>query len=115
MLVPGQAKIYCYLPATDMRKSIDTLCLLIADILKMNPTDGHLFLFRNRDKNKLKAIYYEPNCFNLWYRKLQHGKFIFPKDSEGVIEMSEEHFQWLLSSDKFTQLEVRNKKYTNFI
>ncbi len=78
MLVLKQVKIYCYLPPTDMRKSINTLCLLIADVLKMKPTEGHLFLFRNRGKDKLKALYYEPNCFNLWYRRLEHGRFIFP-------------------------------------
>ncbi|MBA3723256.1 MAG: IS66 family insertion sequence element accessory protein TnpB [Parachlamydiaceae bacterium] len=55
MLIPEGLKIYFYLPPTDMRKSINTLCLLIADILKMDPTAGHLFLFRSRDKNKLKA------------------------------------------------------------
>ena len=115
MLIPVHSKIYCYLPPTDMRKSIDTLCLLIADVLKMNPTEGHLFLFRNKGKNKLKALYYEPNCFTLWYRRLERGKFIFPRNQEGSIEMSDEHFQWLLASDKYTQLEVRDKKYEKFI
>jgi transposase len=107
--------MYCYLPPTDMRKSIDTLCLLIADVLKMNPTEGYLFLFRSRDKSKLKALYYEPNCFTLWYRRLERGRFIFPKNQEGAIEMSDEHFHWLLASDKYTQLEVRDKKYEKFI
>ena len=115
MLILEGLKIYFYLPPTDMRKSINTLCLLIADLLKMDPTAGHLFLFRSRDKNKLKALYYEVNCFTLWYRRLEHGKFIFPRNSAGVVEMSEEHFNWLLASDKFTHLDVRDKKYLNFI
>lgn len=110
-----KVKIYCYLPATDMRKSIDTLCILIADELKMNPTEGHLFIFRNRQKNKLKILYYEPNCFNLLYKKLQQGKFVFPMNAAGLIEMSEEHFKWLLASDKYTQLELSDKKYTSFV
>jgi len=111
----NNTKIYCYLPATDMRKSINTLCLLIADELKMDPTEGHLFLFRSRSKNKLKILYYEPNCFNLWYRRLERGHFVFPTNAQGLIEMSEEHFKWLLASDKYTQLEVADKKYTKFI
>jgi IS66 Orf2 like protein. len=115
MLVPGETKIYCYLPAVDMRKAVNGLCMLIADELKMNPTEGYLFLFRNRGKDKLKALYYEPNCFNLWYRRLEQGKFIFPVTEEGVIEMTEEHFKWLLASDKYRHLEVGDKKYLNFI
>lgn len=115
MLIPEGVKIYCYLPPTDMRKSINALSLLIADVLKMDPTAGHLFLFRSRDKNKLKALYYETNCFSLWYRRLEKGHFIFPKNQEGHIEMTAEHFKWLLASDKYTQLEVSDKKYINFI
>jgi transposase len=96
-------KIYLYLPATDMRKSIDSLCTLVADQLSMNPCEGHLFIFRNKSNNKLKCLYYEPNCFSLWYRRLEKGRFVFPKDKLGHIEMTEAHFKWLLASDKYTQ------------
>jgi transposase len=92
-----------------MRKSTDGLCLLIADVLKMNPTEGHLFLFRSRDKNKLKALCYEPNCFTLYYRRLAKGRYISPKNSERMIEMSWEHLRWILASDKFRSFEVRDK------
>lgn len=115
MLIPQTTKIYFYLPPTDMRKSIDSLSILIVDVLNMNPAGGHLFLFRSRKGNKLKALYYEPNCFTLWYRRLEKGKFVFPKNQEGQIEMSIEHFQWLLASDKFSRLEVMDSKFENFI
>lgn len=115
MLIPKEMKIYCYLPATDMRKSINGLSLLIVDVLKMNPMDGHLFLFRSRHKNKLKALYYEPNCFTLIYRRLERGRFVFPKEQEGVIEMNAEHFRWLLASDKYSDLKLRDTKYHHCI
>ena len=70
MLIADNVKIYLYVPPTDMRKSIDTLSMLVSETLKMNPASGNLFLFRNRTSNKLKALYYEPNCFTLWYRRL---------------------------------------------
>lgn len=114
MLVPDNAKIYLYLPATDMRKSIDTLCVLISETLKLNPTDGHLFLFRSRSKNKLKALYYELNSFTLWYRRLEKGRFVFPKSEDGRIEISKEHLQWLLSSDKYTRLNTMDSGYERF-
>jgi len=110
MLIPNDAKIFLYLPPTDMRKSIDALCILISDVLAMNAAEGHLFLFRSRNGNKLKALYYEPNCFTLWYRRLEKGKFIFPKSQEGNIEMTREHFKWLLASDKYSRLDVMNTK-----
>lgn len=114
MLVSKKTKIYLYTPPTDMRKSIDTLCIMISDVLNMNPTDGHLFLFRNRSGNKLKILYYQPNCFTLWYRRLEKGKFVFPKNELGHIEVSREHFQWLLNSNKYSQIGIPDKKYESF-
>lgn len=95
-------KIYFYTEPVDMRKSIDTLCILISETLRMNPADGSLFLFRSRSGNKLKAIYYETNCFTLRYRRLEKGRFIFARDAKGSIEMILEHFNWLLASDKYS-------------
>jgi transposase len=78
------------------------------------------FLFRSAGAirwkgDKLKALYYETNSFTLWYRRLEKGKFVFPKNQERQITMSTEHFYWLLASDKFSKLEVLNAKLENFI
>jgi transposase len=99
-------KIYFYTQPVDMRKSIDTLCVLVSEVIRKNPADGSLFLFRGKSGNKLKALYYETNCFTLLYRRLEKGKFIFARDAEGCIEMSNEHFKWLLASDKYSRLDT---------
>jgi len=106
MLIPDDVKIYFYTQPVDMRKSIDTLCMLISEIMKMNPIDGNLFLFRGKSGNKLKALYYEMNCFTLWYRRLEKGKFVFARDAEGSIEMSKEYLKWLLASDKYSRISA---------
>jgi transposase len=106
MLIPEDTKIYFYTQPVDMRKSIDTLCMLVAELLKMNPADGSLFLFRGKSGNKLKALYYEMNCFTLWYRRLEKGRFVFTRDAQGCIEMSRDHFKWLLASDKYSRHEA---------
>jgi len=106
MLILSDVKIFFYTHPVDMRKSIDTLCALISEVMKMNPADGSLFLFRSKKGNKLKAVYYETNCFTLWYRRLEKGRFIFAKDGQGHIEMSRSHFDWLLASDKYSRLET---------
>lgn len=103
MFSPEGVKIYLRLDATDMRKSIDTLCILIQETLELEPSSGHLFLFCNRSRHKLKALYYEDHCFSLWYRRLESGKFVFPKNAKGHIEMTRDHFDWLLASHRYTQ------------
>jgi transposase len=61
-------KVHLYCGVTDMRKSINTLAIMVQDVLQMEPTSGHLFLFRSRGGDKLKALYYEEHSFTLWYR-----------------------------------------------
>src|SRR5579862_4852387 len=115
MLIPEDVKIYLYTPPTDMRKSINTLCVMVSEILKMNPADGHLFLFRSRTGNKLKALYYETNCFTLWYRRLEKGKFVFQKNAQDQMEMSQQHFRWLLASDKYSRMDAMEaSNFANF-
>jgi transposase len=114
MLIPDDIKVYLYTPITDMRKSIDMLCVLISEQLALNPADGHLFLFRNRTSNKLKALYYEPNCFTLIYKRLDRGKFIFPKNQTGHIEISREHLKWLLASDKYASPDIMQTNYEKY-
>lgn len=103
-------KILFYNDPVDMRKSIDTLCILITETLHHNPVDGTLFLFRNRYGNKLKALYYETNCFTIWYRRLEKGRYVFQRDLQGKMEMTKEHFRWLLASDKYSYQEANLKR-----
>lgn len=95
-------RILFYSEPIDMRKSINTLCVLITETLRCNPMDGTMFLFRNKQSNKLKVLYYEINCFSVWYRRLEKGKYIFQRNLQGQIVMTKEHFRWLLASDKYS-------------
>jgi transposase len=106
MLMIDDLHILFYSDAIDMRKSIDSLCALITETLKRNPMEGTLFLFRNRSGNKIKALYYEANCFTIWYRRLERGRYVFQKNLQGQIEMTKEHFRWLLASDKYSYCDA---------
>ena len=54
-------EVYVYLKAIDMRKSINGLVVLIVEQLKANPQLGHLYLFCNQARNKVKAVYWAKN------------------------------------------------------
>jgi transposase len=116
MLLPTDVNVYLCLEPTDMRKSIDTLSVLVKEDLSLEPSSGHLFLFCNRARNKLKALYYERNSFTLWYRRLERGKYIFPKDGSGHIEITQEHFEWLLASNKYSRIDnLAETFYENYL
>jgi len=114
-MLPREVKVYLYLSPCDMRKSINTLSVLVSDTLQQNPASGHLFLFRSRHKDKMKALYFSDNCFSLWYRKLDSGRFIFPKGKDGCIELTREHFDWLLVSHQYQHTDsLTSKEYSAF-
>ena len=116
MLLPDSVKIYLCLEPTDMRKSINTLSIVVKESLLLEPSSGHLFLFCNRSRDKLKALYYEQNSFTLWYRRLEKGKYIFPKDGQGHIEMSQEHFAWLLASNRYSHVaNLADTFYSSYV
>ncbi len=115
MMLPMDVQIYFSLNPTDMRKAINGLMLLVADQLKLDPASGHLFLFSNKRGDKLKALYYERDCFTLWYRRLEKGRFKLPKVRSGHIEITQEQFTWLLNSFDFAKMSpVQPQTYTGF-
>lgn len=97
MIFPFQAKIWLYQTPVDFRKQIDGLMVLVADHLKANPTNGDLYIFRNRHKDKLKLLWWESNGFWLMYKRLEEGRLKFPREVDGRLELSSEQLQWLLS------------------
>jgi transposase len=113
MLNTDNVNILFYSEPVDMRKSINTLCVLITETLHQNPADGTMFLFRNKIGNKLKILYYETNCFTIWYRSLEKGRYIFQRNLQGQVSMTNEHFKWLLASDKYSNRDAGSPREIN--
>lgn len=94
MLVPSHLKIHLANGPVDMRKSSQTLAVLVKNILQQNPFCGHLFVFYNKRKDIAKILYWQTNGFCLWQKKLEEGKFILPTSfSASSREMSSYHLQ----------------------
>ena len=72
-------QVYLCTEAVDFRKSIDGLCGIVEQSLQMNPfgRDGAstLFVFVNRQRSKIKALYWHRNGFCLWYKRLEAERF----------------------------------------
>src|SRR5580692_9923425 len=103
MLLSFNGSVWLYPNPIDFRNQIDGIVLLVADHLKLNPTSGQLFLFRNHTANKIKMLWWDRNGFWLFYKRLEKGKFKFPKISAETMELSREQMGWLLSGLDYTK------------
>lgn len=79
LLPPNEMKIYVYTADIDMRKSINGLAMILADIYQANPQTGDLFIFSNRQRNKVKILFWDHNGFVLYYKRLERGRFCYSK------------------------------------
>ena len=78
LTVPGVQRVYLACGPTDLRKSIDALAALVQESFGLDPFSPSLFVFCNRERNKLKILYWEHNGFWLFYRCLERGTFSGP-------------------------------------
>ena len=62
----GAARIFVRAGATDMRKQINGLALLVQEQMELNPFEAALFVFCNRSRQLLKAVYWDRTGFCLW-------------------------------------------------
>lgn len=105
MLLPFNSCIWLYPRPIDFRKQMDGLIILVADHLKLHPTSGQIFLFRNRHSNKIKLLWWERNGFWLCYKRLEQGKLKFPNLTDTAMQLTADQLGWLLSGLDFVKHE----------
>jgi transposase len=97
--LPPTVRVYLAAGVTDMRKAIDGLAALTRNVLDQDPTSGHLFVFCNRRRDRIKILYWEGSGFWLLHKRLEKGTFAWPSaTSSGVdrIEMTSAELSALL-------------------
>lgn len=76
--LPTSVRVYLARGATDMRKSIDGLAAVTKEVLEHEPMSGHLFVFCNRRRDRIKILYWEQSGFWLLHKRLERGTFAWP-------------------------------------
>ena len=69
MLNVTASRIYLCATPTDMRKSFDTLALLVREHLKGDPLSGSWYVFRGKRGNRLKILYWDHDGYALWSKE----------------------------------------------
>ena len=89
--LPPSVRLFVARGVTDMRKSFDTLAALVIEVIDEDPQSGHLFLFVNRRRDRLKILWWDRSGYCLLAKRLENGQFrVFDRadGSAGSFEMS---------------------------
>lgn len=90
-------RVYLCREPVDMRKQIDGLALLVQEAMELNPFDAAVFVFGNRQRDKVKLLFWERNGFVVWYKRLERERFKWPDRLAGdTVTLSGQELNWLL-------------------
>ena len=98
-------RIYVALGATDMRKGYDGLYGMVRDKLGLEVRSGHLFLFANARRNRLKILYWDGSGLWICAKRLEGGRFSWPvaEDQADRVTLSPEELSLLLGGIDLTR------------
>jgi transposase len=98
MMDLSSLRIFICTTPTSMHAGIDRLAGLAQETFDQNPMSGHLFIFINRDRNRIKILYWDVDGFCVWYKRLEVGVYQLPVANPGEhgVELSSRQLNRLL-------------------
>ena len=110
MLALGAAtRIYVAIGATDMRIGFDGLWGKIRDVLECDPASGHIFLFANARRNRLRLVFFDGSGLWVCSKRMEGGRLYWPAPAgnEKRVQLSREHFALLIGGIDLVQTRER--------
>ncbi len=105
-LIPRPASIWLVIEPVDMRRGVDGLSLHVQQVLRADPCDGSAYLFRNQRGNRIKLLIWDGTGVWLCQRRLQRGRFTWPKPGDPLFALTPEQWQWLVAGVDWQRLSA---------
>ena len=105
LTLPENVKVFLAVGVTDMRKSFDTLAGVVRGQIREDPLSGHLFVFCNRRRDRLKILLWESSGFWLFAKRLERGTFAWPTSGRSKVQYTPAQLALLLGG-----LDVENSR-----
>jgi transposase len=97
----SKARIYIRPGRTDLRKAVNGLTVMIEQQMAGEPFSGNVYLFCNKERRLLKAVWWEKNGFWLSQKRLEKDKYPWPQTGEDARELRAEELSMLLAGIDF--------------
>lgn len=78
LTLPSSVRIYVASEPTDLRRGFDGLAAATRSVIGQSPLSGHLFVFLNRRRNRVKILVWDRTGYLLLYKRLERGTFELP-------------------------------------
>ena len=89
--------VYIACGYTDLRLGIDGLANILKETFELDPfSEKKLFLFCGRKTDRIKGLLWEGDGFLLLYKRLESGRFLWPRNLDDIRNLSEEQFSRLM-------------------
>ena len=88
--------IYLACGYTDMRRSIDGLAAIVQQSFNLDPFGSSVFLFCGHRSDRIKALYWDSDGFVSLYKRLERGRFQWPRNEDEVRDLRPQQFRWLM-------------------
>ena len=94
--LPAGTRVWLAAGATDMRKGFDSLAAQAQTVLGQDPFSGHVFCFRGRRGDLVKLLWWSGDGMNLYVKRLERGRFVWPQAQSGTVHLSAAQLSMLL-------------------
>ncbi len=94
--LPAGSRVWLAAGITDLRKGFDGLAALVQTVLDKDPFSGHLFCFRGRRGDLLKILWWDGDGLCLFAKRLERGRFVWPRAEQGVAVLTPAQLSMLL-------------------
>ena len=84
LTLPASVRVFVARGATDLRRSFDRLSAQVQEVLRQDPLSGHVFVFFNRQRNRVKMLVWERDGFWLLYKRLEAGTSFAALDCDEI-------------------------------
>jgi transposase len=110
--LPASVRVYLCTSPCDMRRSFDGLHALVTGAMQMDAFAGHLLVFANRRKDRVKILYWDRDGFAVWAKRLEEGTYAMPfgSDDQPRREITAQELGALLSGIDL-RVAKRRKRY----
>lgn len=99
----NNAQVYLVTGYTDLRRGIDGLAVIVQAQLRLDPFSKALFLFCGRRCDRIKGLLWEGDGFLLLYKRLDNGRFQWPRNETEALLLTAQQKRWLLEGLQIDQ------------